>query len=65
MMKKVDLAIMRQCCENIHHLRKIMHCPHEWEKYAFGYKCEKCGEYTGTNDTLNEMIKNERIRSRS
>lgn len=36
-----------------------VHCKHEWYKYGFGYKCDKCNFYSGTNNTLNKLIESE------
>ena len=34
----------------------IAFCEHEFTKLGWGYKCEKCGFYSGTNQELNEKI---------
>lgn len=35
---------------------KIMDCKHKWTKYGWGYICQRCFHYTGTNDKLNKPI---------
>jgi hypothetical protein len=38
-------------------LQKQNDCRHEWGKYGFGYRCQKCGYYSGLNTELNDAIK--------
>ena len=32
-------------------------CDHHWEAYGFGFKCVKCGYYSGLNEKLNKELK--------
>ena len=35
---------------------KPVGCVHIWKSYGLGYKCQRCGFYTGTNVVLNDLI---------
>jgi hypothetical protein len=54
--KEVTEFIKRRYKDHIKILRLQVRCQHKWEPVGFGYKCEKCGYYTGQNSKLNDLI---------
>lgn len=55
-MNQVEQYIAESRKKCITHDLQVMSCTHEWFKHGFGYKCCKCGEYTGLNSELNGLI---------
>ena len=55
-MDKIKQLINKSILQEITKLLEQLACDHEWESQGLGYKCNKCGYYTGTNKELNKLI---------
>jgi hypothetical protein len=63
-MKKSEKYICDALKKDIEESLQIMVCKHKWVKDSLGYLCSKCTHYTGTNEELNRIIRNELSRRR-
>jgi hypothetical protein len=57
MKDKVKAYIAKSCQRRIDKETKCRDCEHTFVKYGHGYKCFRCGQYTGLDNELNDLIK--------
>jgi hypothetical protein len=55
--ERISRNINNKNSKLIKELMAEMVCVHTWTSYGFGYKCDNCKLYTGTNLSLNNLIK--------
>jgi hypothetical protein len=55
-MNNVEVYIAEELKECMQSDIEVMSCSHRWVKHGFGYKCNNCDFYTGTNGELNKLI---------
>ena len=59
MSNKSSLLVRIKLQKRVDDLKIKIDCDHDWQEYGHGYKCTKCNYYTGLDQEINDIIKNE------
>ncbi len=53
---KITNFLLEQLIRHIKKVTQYIACDHKFVEHGLGYKCKKCGFYTGTNSEFNSEI---------